>query len=74
MKHMTWTYDPKPDPKENLQVILTNTDASISIFHICCLATLCITISRIPSSLQALAIMLSSERGDILILLIEYSL
>ena len=70
IKHMTWTYDPKLDPKETLKVILTDIDVNISIFHIYCLATLCITISRSPSSLQALTIVLSSERGDILILLI----
>ena len=33
IEHMTWTYDPKPDPKETLQVGLTDSDASISIFH-----------------------------------------
>ena len=71
---MTWTYDPKPNPKETLRVILTNTDASISVFHIYCLITSCITISRSPSSLHALTIVLSFERGDILILFIEYSL
>ena len=32
IEHMTWTYDPKPHPKETLQVGLTDTDASISIF------------------------------------------
>ena len=74
IEHMTWTYDPKPDPKETLKVVLTDIDVNISIFHICCLATSCITISRSPSSLQALTIVLSSKRGDILILLIEYSL
>ena len=74
MKHMTCTYDPKSDPKENLQVILTNTDASISIFHIYCLIISCIAISRSLSSLQGLTIVLSSERSDILILFIVYSL
>ena len=64
---MTWTYDPKSDPKENLQVILTNIDASIFVFHICCLIISCITTSRSPSSLQDLTIVLSSECGDILI-------
>ena len=71
---MTWTNDPKPDPKETLQVILTNTDASVFVFHICCLIISCIATSQSPSSLQGLTIVLSSERGDILILLIEYSL
>ena len=33
-KHMTWTNDPKPDPKENLQVILTDTNAITSVFRI----------------------------------------
>ena len=74
IEHMTWTYDPKPDPKETLKVVLTDIDANVSIFHICRLATSCLTISRSPSSLQALTIELSFERGDILILLIEYSL
>ena len=45
IKHMTWTYDPKPDPKETLKVILTNIGVNISIFHICCLATLCLIAS-----------------------------
>ena len=71
---MTWTNDPSLIQKESLQVILTDIDVGTSIFDSCCLATSCITISRSPSSLQALTIMLSSERGDILILLIEYSL
>ena len=70
---MTWTYDPKPDPKENLQVILTNIDANISAFHIWCLIISCIATSWSPSSLQGLIIMLSSVRGDILILFIVYS-
>ena len=74
IEHMTWTYDPKPNPKETLKVVLTDIDVNISIFHICCLAILCIPIFRSPSSLQALTIVLSSERGDILILFIEYSL
>ena len=73
-KHMTWTNDPKPDPKESLQVILTNIDVDTSIFHIGCSATSCITISRGPFSLQGLTIVLSSEHGDILILFIKYSL
>ena len=73
IEHMTWTYDPKPDLKEILKVVLIDIGAHISIFHICCLATSCITISQNPSSLQALTIVLSSERGD-RILLIEYSL
>ena len=74
MKHMTWTNDPKPDSKENLQVVLTNIDASTSIFHICCLATSCITAFWSPSSLQGLIVVLFFEHGDVLILLIEYSL
>ena len=45
IEHMTWTYDPEPDPKETLQVGLTDTDASISIFHFCCLATSCLIAS-----------------------------
>ena len=32
LKHMTWTNDPKPDPKETSQVRLTDTDASIFLF------------------------------------------
>ena len=74
MKHMTWTYDPKPNPKETLQVILTNTDASIFIFHLYCLIILCIATSQSPSLLQGLTTAPFSKRGDILILLIEYSL
>ena len=35
IEHMTWTYDPKPDPKGTLKVRLTDTDASISIFYVC---------------------------------------
>ena len=42
IEHMTWTYDPKPDPKETLKVELTDTDASISILYVCCLATSCL--------------------------------
>ena len=45
IEHTTWTYDPKPDPKETLKVILTDIDASISIFHVCCLATSCLIAS-----------------------------
>ena len=32
IEHMTWTYDPKPDPKESLQIILTDIDVDTSIF------------------------------------------
>ena len=32
IEHMTWTYDPKPDPKETLKVGLTDTDANILFF------------------------------------------
>ena len=39
IEHMTWTYDPKPDPKETLKVVLIDIDATISIFHICYLTT-----------------------------------
>ena len=45
IEHMTWTYDPKPDPKETLKVILTDIDANISVFHIYCLATSCVITS-----------------------------
>ena len=45
IEHMTKTYDPKPDPKETLKVVLTDVDANISIFHICCLATSCLIAS-----------------------------
>ena len=69
MKHTTWTYDPKPDPKETLQVILNDIDVGISISHISCIVTF-----WSPSSLQGLIVVLFFERGDILILLIEYSL
>ena len=33
IEHMTWTYDPKPDPKKTLHVGLIDTDASISILY-----------------------------------------
>ena len=33
IEHMTWTYDPKLDPKEILEVILTNIGVGASIFH-----------------------------------------
>ena len=42
IEHMTWTYDPKPDPKETLKVVLTDIDAKFSFFYVCCLATSCI--------------------------------
>ena len=71
---MTWTYDPKLDPKENLQVVLTNIDASIFAFCIFCLIISCIVTSRSPFSLQDLTIVLSSKRGDILILFIVFAL
>ena len=45
IEHMTWTYNPKPDPKETLKVVLTDIDSNISIFHICCLATSCLIVS-----------------------------
>ena len=45
IEHMTWTYDPKPDPKETLKVILIDIGVNISIFHVCCLATLCLIAS-----------------------------
>ena len=45
IEHMTWTYDPKPDPKETLKAILTDINANISIFHVCCLATSCLITS-----------------------------
>ena len=45
MEHMTWTYDPKPNPKETLKVVFTYIDANIFISHICCLATLCLIAS-----------------------------
>ena len=45
IKHMTWTYDPKPDPKETLKVILTDIGVNIFIFHVYCLATLCLIAS-----------------------------
>ena len=45
IEHMTWTYDPKPDPKKTLKVVLTDIDANIFIFHVCCLATLCLIAS-----------------------------
>ena len=32
IEHTTWTYDPKPDPKETLKVGLTDTDANIPFF------------------------------------------
>ena len=32
IEHMTWTYDPKPDPKETLKVGLTDIDANIPFF------------------------------------------
>ena len=31
---MTWTYDPKPDPKEILKVVLTDIDANIFMFAV----------------------------------------
>ena len=43
--HMTWTYNPKPDPKETLKVVSIDIDANISIFHVCCLATSCLIAS-----------------------------
>ena len=45
IEQMTWTYDPKPNPKETLKVVLTDIDANISIFHVCYLATSCLIIS-----------------------------
>ena len=45
IEHMTWTYDTKPDPKEILKVILTDIGDNIFIFHVCCLATLCLIAS-----------------------------
>ena len=45
IKHMTWTYDPKSDPKKTLKVVLTDIDANISISHIYCLATSCLIAS-----------------------------
>ena len=41
IKHMTGTYD----PKETLKVALTDIDANISIFHVCCLAISCLIAS-----------------------------
>ena len=73
-KHLNLTNDPKLDPKRKSTGHLDCIGVGTSIFHICCSATSCITISRSPSSLQALTIVLSSERGDILIFLIKYSL
>ena len=32
IEHMTWTYDPKPNPKEISKVGLTNTDANVPFF------------------------------------------
>ena len=34
IKHMTWIYDPKPDPKKILKVVLTDIDANISMFTV----------------------------------------
>ena len=45
IEHITWTYDPKPNPKETLNVVSTDIDANISIFHVCCLATSCLIAS-----------------------------
>ena len=45
IEYMTWTYDPKPDPKETLQVGLTDTNANIPFFHFFCLATSCLIAS-----------------------------
>ena len=45
IEHVSWTYDPKPDPKETLKVVLTDIDANTSIFHVCCLATSCLVAS-----------------------------
>ena len=45
IEHMTWTYDPKPDPKETLKAVLININANISIFHVYCLATSCLITS-----------------------------
>ena len=45
IEHMTWTYDPKPDPKETLKVILTDIGVCTSIFHICCSTTSCVIAS-----------------------------
>ena len=46
IEHMTWTYDPKPDPKrKNLKIFLTDTDASISILYIRYLAISCLIAS-----------------------------
>ena len=45
IEHMTWTYDPKPDPKETLKVGLTDTDANIPFFIFCYLATSCLIAS-----------------------------
>ena len=42
IEHMTYTYDPKPNLKKTLKVVLTDIDANISIFHVCCLATSCL--------------------------------
>ena len=42
IEHMTWTYDPKPNPKEALEVVLTDIDANISIFPVCYLAASCL--------------------------------
>ena len=45
IEYMTWTYDPKPDPKETLKVELTDTDVNIPFFHFRCLAISCLIAS-----------------------------
>ena len=74
MKHMTWTNDPKPDPNKSYKSSWLISYASTSILHTRYLAISWVTVSWNPSSLQGLTIVLSFERGDILILLIEHSL
>ena len=32
IEHMTWTYDPKPDPKETLKVVSIDIDTNFSFF------------------------------------------
>ena len=42
-KHMTWTNDPKPDPKrESYKSARLIPNTSISYFHICCLVISCV--------------------------------